>query len=499
MNPWPQAGFHAFDLGVLRCASFLIPVRQRAEWRQEWLSELWHIRQASASAGAASWKSEQQMTAFCMGAFQDAFCLRRLAWRTGIAHAPVRGSALHCILLLCAILAFTYVVSLLLPGVRAESHPSTYRVNPGLVLIQDAHPTNDSAATIPVEKFRGWKERKQEYFDGFAYYRITGENVSGAAFDQVRLNVAHASASLFTVLGLAVKLNEQAAAPGLGAPEVILSDRVWKTEFGGNPQVIGKLMHVGHVNARIAGVVPFGSWRLPGKIDLWLLQPDSEIPAGGAGYVVAHLTRRGQSEVWTRCVHITEYKGDDPMDDLWGVSFDERTRGPWGIFLFSVLLAFLCLPAVASVSMSEYSFSSHKPTWGKRLRRCGFLCLKMALLLPIVYFSSLDLAYWHTPLYSAASQYMQLASSLCICLLGMRWVLLDQRQRCPVCLKRVSHPATVGLASRTFLAWNGTELICTGGHTLLHVPALPTSWFGTQRWMYLDTTWEFLFIGSGVA
>ena len=73
---------------------------------------------------------------------------------------------------------------------------------------------------------------------------------------------------------------------------------------------------------------------------------------------------------------------------------------------------------------------------------------------------------------------------------------LDQRQRCPVCLNRVAHPAQVGLASRTFLAWNGTELMCTGGHTLLHVPGLPTSWFGTQRWLYLDASWEFLFAGT---
>ncbi len=33
--------------------------------------------------------------------------------------------------------------------------------------------------------------------------------------------------------------------------------------------------------------------------------------------------------------------------------------------------------------------------------------------------------------------------------------------------------------------------------TLLHVPALPTSWFGTQRWLYLDTSWKFLLVGIG--
>jgi hypothetical protein len=38
-----------------------------------------------------------------------------------------------------------------------------------------------------------------------------------------------------------------------------------------------------------------------------------------------------------------------------------------------------------------------------------------------------------------------------------------------------------------------------GGHTLLHVPGLPTSWFSTQRWLYLDTSWGFLFAASGSA
>jgi hypothetical protein len=80
-----------------------------------------------------------------------------------------------------------------------------------------------------------------------------------------------------------------------------------------------------------------------------------------------------------------------------------------------------------------------------------------------------------------------------ICLFGLRWAIMDQSRRCPVCLRRVTHPARVGIASWNFLGWNGTEMICTGGHALLHVPSLPTSWFSRQRWMYLDTSWDFLF------
>jgi hypothetical protein len=57
----------------------------------------------------------------------------------------------------------------------------------------------------------------------------------------------------------------------------------------------------------------------------------------------------------------------------------------------------------------------------------------------------------------------------------------------------LANPARVGQFSRNFLAWNGTELVCLSGHGLLHVPDIPTSWFSSQRWLYLDPSWSALF------
>jgi hypothetical protein len=67
--------------------------------------------------------------------------------------------------------------------------------------------------------------------------------------------------------------------------------------------------------------------------------------------------------------------------------------------------------------------------------------------------------------------------------LSTRWALADQRARCPVCLRRLAHPVRMGNASRILLEWNGTELICTRGHGLLHVPDSPAIWFSKQRWL----------------
>jgi hypothetical protein len=419
--------------------------------------------------------------------------------------ALIDGTARQCILVMSAILAASYAVALLLPGVRAERSLWPRRVNPNLVLIQHEGSNDDTQPTILPAQFRSWEGRRQKYFDGFAFYRVTGETMLQSGGQQAKAGsgkawrVARASSNLFTLLGLQVRFAEpefHAVRSATDAmPEVILSERVWKTEFGADAHAAG-VVRLGTRTVRIAGVAPDGSLGLPGRVDAWELQPDAEIGSGAAGYVVAHLTPSGVAEMWTQAVHITANELDDSEEDLLGVSLDEWSPRPETIYLFGLLLALLSLPAITSVSLGEYSLNPRKTSWSRRLYRWGFLSAKVALLLLIVYFASLNLSYGCTTLGRERAVYIELVSTFAMCLFGLRWVLKDQRQRCPVCVRRVMHPAQVGLASRTFLDWNGTEMMCMGGHTLLHVPSLPTSWFSTQRWLYLDTSWGFLFAGS---
>ncbi|MGO9435395.1 MAG: hypothetical protein ACLPH3_15000 [Terracidiphilus sp.] len=498
MNPALQLAFGGMNRGLLHCASLLVPSEQRADWLREWRAELWHMRRSRRPSDRFSWRAEQAATCFCLGAFQDAFCVRRIRRQNGEVASSQHGSAAECLIWLAVVLLLSYTLSRALPGVYVESHPSHYQVNSGLVLLQSELFSDGSAPTIKGQQFLDLKASRQRGIDGLAFYRMAKETVSSGRNAKPKWRVAHASLDLFALLGGPAPLSGVSNEPAADLPAIVLSDALWKREFGGSPKVIGSVVHVGQSAARVLGILPRGSWRLPGGADAWLLQPDGEIARGTVGYVLAHLTRFGQSEMYDDRLHIDRFDPEDPDEDLWGVSFGERTRGPWTIFRFAIFLAFLALPAITSVSLGESCFSSHKPSWTKNLCRWIFMSAKIALLLSIAYFASLDLSYWNATAYSPGSEYAQLASSFFICLLGMRWVMLDQRERCPVCLRRVTHPAQVGQASRTFLAWNGTELICTSGHTLLHVPGLPTSWFGTQRWMYLDTSWKFLFAGSGV-
>jgi hypothetical protein len=493
MTPRFGWAFPAFHQALLRAASLLAPARRRAEWRREWRSELWHVRRACTPAGATSWPAEREVTAFCLGAFQDAICLRKQSFHNETPRAWFHGSPAQCICSLAAALAVGFAAALLLPGVRAQKDQLRYRINPGLILIQDSRFSDETAASISFAEFSAWKARRQRYFDGFAYYRVARETVSTGAEGDSPWSVAHSSSNLFSLLGSPTRFASAVFEDGRNMPALVLSCETFAREFDANPQVVSNIVRVGRINARIAGVAPCGAWRLPGKVDAWLLEPDPGIGSSAIGFAIAHLTPLGQSEMTEERVHIAADNSDDLDEGLWGISIEGHIRGPWDIYLFAAFLAFLSLPAVTSVSMAESSFSSHRPSWPRRLCRGGFLCAKVALLLPIAYYLPLDLAYWHAASNSFVPEYIQLIAVFSICLFGMRWVILDQRRRCPVCLRCVSNPARVGDASRSFLAWNGTEMICLGGHTLLHVPGLPTSWFSTQRWLYLDNSWEFLF------
>jgi hypothetical protein len=408
------------------------------------------------------------------------------------------GTARQCILILVAILAASDVIGLLFPGVRAELTLWPRKVNPNLVLIQSQESNFDSLPSISNAQFRSWKARRQKYFDGFAFYRVTQEKVEqeqapGGWHDKSIWGVAHASSNLFTLLGLPVRFSDSPGTTGEDLPEVILGEAAWKRHFGADPRVTGEVMRLGSQTVRIAGVVPDGSLRLPGRVDAWLLEPDTATGARAAGYVIAHLTAMGKAEMWAPCVHVTANGPNGAEDELLGVSLEDWRPDSGKIYGFALFLALLALPAITSVSLGEASVNPQKTSWTRRLQRWSFLSAKIGLLLPIVYFVSLDLAFGCTTIGREQAVYIQLISTFLLCLFGLRWVLKDQRQRCPVCMRCVAHPAHVGQASRTFLDWNGTEMMCMGGHTLLHVPSLPTSWFSTQRWLYLDTSWGFLF------
>ena len=118
---------------------------------------------------------------------------------------------------------------------------------------------------------------------------------------------------------------------------------------------------------------------------------------------------------------------------------------------------------------------------GNRWRAWGFFVLKVALILPMVQFAFIAVAVINVPPLTIGlfAGYVFL----------FRWVIDDQRRRCPVCLRLLTKPVRIGTSSQTFLDWYGAESMCFRGHGLLYVPEIGASYSREQEWMYLETSY----------
>lgn len=441
---------------ILRAAALLVPGPQRAEWFAEWRAELWYVKQKS--------------TIFCLGAFRDAFWLRRNMPAPNARHTFGLESPFRCVWFLAVLAAVSLFFAFHLPIARDMLLPSPYRDPANLVMISANGQFGAQTPTIPIEQYRSLANRTQNMFTGLAFYLPTPTRVQTAEF-----SVALASRNLFELLQIPI------SSPGPEA-SLILSHEAWRKYFHADPQIVGRVIQVAGQPALVAGVISPSSWRLPGRIDAWLLQDQvrlTALPPDSKGFVLGHLRVPSGGE-WR--ISVPNEQGGHDRFECVSLAKGHLILG----YSLMILVSLLLLSTTTPLALGEYPANRHSPTRSLRLRRWIFLAIKIALLLPIVYCGSLDLA-------SIISMGFQPHGWLVGLILSLRWALIDQRRRCPVCLRLLTNPTRIGGPSQTFLEWYGTELVCAQGHGLLYVPEIPTSCYSTQRWQYLDPSWSSLF------
>jgi hypothetical protein len=481
---------------ILRSAAWLVPAQERADWLAEWQGELWHVWHARDSKSRGPFRGSPVVTDFCLGAYRDAFWLgwnnphstRRRIFRT--------GSASRCSVTLAFWTGISLLTCLFLPGVRRAITPSPYRDADGLVMISSGGYAGAQSPSIGFQDYQSWKTSTRHLFTDLAYYQPIRRRVHVTRHRGAELSIGRASDNILKLLHVEMPPIAPDRSNGDCTAKLFLSRRVWRESFGSDPHLIGSVTEVAGLRVLIAGVVSQDALRLPGQLDAWLLEDERQLsllPLKSKGFVLAHLRASGSKSRADEWRSLSVPREDGIADHYDCISLAQRGRLPFSILLFTLIVALIALPATTALPLGEYPRHDGKLPWPVRMKRWIFFWSKFALVVPLVCFTSLSAAYGSHPLNSTTAQYIQLAVSFFGFLFAFRWILQDQRKRCPVCLRVLSHPVRVGLASRNFLAWNGTELICAGGHGLLHIPELPTSWFGTQRWQYLDPSWGSLF------
>ncbi len=153
----------------------------------------------------------------------------------------------------------------------------------------------------------------------------------------------------------------------------------------------------------------------------------------------------------------------------------------------TTMLLFSCLLLPGTLAVWRAPTNPSSMTWQSRLRRGMFLAMKIALVQPTILCGVVVQI-----LMGQLGGFLALGFDA-VFILALRWVITDQQQRCPVCLRLLTNRVRIGTPSHTFLEWYGSESTCSRGHGLLHVSEVTATYSPKAQWLCLDTSWNGLF------
>ena len=289
------------SLFILRCAAWMVPGRERAEWLAEWQAELWHVWQSYDRKAHGCFRGGQEVTGFCLGAFHDALWLRWYSPRSIPRRILRTGSASRCSASLAIWTAISFGICLSLPGARKAMSPSPYRDADGLVIIASGGYAGTQVPTIPLQDYQSWKTSTRHLFSGIAFYQPIRKRVHVAMHQGTVLSIGRASDNLLQLLNLPASPRSGEQASGQYAARLFLSQAAWRALFGSDAGVIGNHIEIGGQRVLIAGVVAQDSSRLPGQVDAWLLEDERHLdmlPRNAKGFVVGQMRTSGRRHGW---------------------------------------------------------------------------------------------------------------------------------------------------------------------------------------------------------
>lgn len=462
---------------LLRAASILVPRGERREWLAEWRGELHYV----LGRNVADW----DCIAFSLGALPDAFWIGRHSLRC--RRRPQLESPAECLMFIAILTVASISLIMLVPQVRLQIFPPAYDGPPDVVTL-GLH----SAA-----EYVGWSAHAHAGLSQIAFYEpVSAKAKIGAQVETWQLG--RTSTRLAGLLNFRILEPQIAACRRAGATPIVLSRGAAMRFFSGDSNAVGRVLRVDGHQAMIVGIAPEMNSGLPTREDAWSIEPEEAIrrlafkpfaygymvarlapisPDGTGGITQVELTSNLGVRTW---LYVTR---------LSSIAQDDRNE-PEINFLLTLAVVCLALPAILAVSLRT-GLKTERVSSAMRAKGWAFLAAKIVLLLPVLFCEPLLVAaIFGLPV---SGSVLDFCITFGVYLFAALWVINDQRQRCPRCLRRLTSPARVGERSRSFLDFSGIEYACADGHGLLHVPDFPTSWFDGQRWLALDPSWSSLF------
>jgi putative ABC transport system permease protein len=258
-----QTNRFRFCLWVIRLIGVLVPQRLRADWKQEWESELRHREALLAEWDRLDWRSKTDLLWRSTSAFWDALWLQSYRWedemiqdlRYGVRMLwKTPGFTLVAVFTLALAIGANTAIFTLLDKVLIRPLP----VEQPHQLVNLAKDGSGAPASFSYPLYAKLRARTEE-LSGLAAYlqqpfslsdeiqteRVTGQIVSGNYFAVLRVQPA---------LGRFF-LPEEDRTPGTH-PVAVISHGLWQRRFGADPSVIGKAVSLNGYHYTVVGVAP---------------------------------------------------------------------------------------------------------------------------------------------------------------------------------------------------------------------------------------------------
>lgn len=144
-------------------------------------------------------------------------------------------------------------------------HPLPYKEPGSLVLVSESLPlmAGNSDVGVSAQEYLDYRGQNTVFSD-VAAYETEEFNLTGAGQPQ-RINAARVSASALSLLGVAPETgrNFTADEDRHGSDHVVLlSHALWQSQYGADPNIVGRTIHLDETAYTVVGVMP-ASFRFP--------------------------------------------------------------------------------------------------------------------------------------------------------------------------------------------------------------------------------------------
>jgi hypothetical protein len=491
---------------MIGLAAYLVPSSMRADWKRERLAEIWH--QWRFLFYAKEWDGREilRLLRTGAGAFSDAasyyraypeFDKQRREWiRSPWTTLGVLFAGL--VLIACVTSGFS-ATRLLFTGSSKEEAQQVFLWMHSLLGARDRG--------LPADVVPAWAKYSKT-LQAVAPFDIDRRRVESAVLGNLNPLVVDTEPSIFNVLQVQPMLGELPKSGALTEQQklsnfnfLVIDYRTWKAAAKNNPKVIGSRMKIGSEWFPVAAVLPKQFYFLSRHpLVLFIHQSMNSSRVMVVARAQPNVTK---TQLYRELIKIAE-------DACYYYSLAGQLRleylshaiwAPVQSFGIAALVAVLMAVFVCGVRPRNIRRSWTSAHSAATVRRMSYFLAKTVLALLLVLFVGLE---WSRPESAILLASKDPASGLFLVwffIVGamgvLFWSVADQRARCKECLRLLCSPVRIGCPGCLLLDWSGTELLCSEGHGVLHVPELASTWdIDSEQWITLDESWRGLFADS---